>query len=532
MTAHVPNRRSGLSLILAGLLAAAFPGDAPAQDATTPDTGPLALEPDWTDSGGLPPGTWIDSVGAARFTAYVDDDNVLVPVACPPHSRVVVELRQVWGGTPRLAAVRDALGFQVPAPPAHLDRHRERTLPIPTGDRSVLVLVLASADREPAAFDVTLRWSPDPAEPDVKERPLPFAAGRTVLVTRAGTPPRAVLGGIGLLVEDPLHGVNVAWTGGSPSDALADAEQCANRFPGLVCAEPDILALLSDGDPEGSQSNRIVVGSEFGRAGYERQPALRALHSRGAHRRADGSGTIVAVLDTGVDASHPLLADHVLAGRDMIDGDDDAGEERDDVDSDGDGETSESFGHGTFVSGVVLAAAPAASILPVRVLDDDGRGTAAGVAAGIYFAVDRGADVINLSLGTQAYSQVLADAVKYARSHGVLIVAAAGNDGSRDLVDFPGTEPGVLSVTSLDGSGRRSGFANGRRGSTVAAPGRGIIGPFPGGRYGRGSGTSFAAPLVSGGAALLAQAHPELSGRTFERRMRRPFKLDLRRLAR
>jgi subtilisin family serine protease len=182
-------------------------------------------------------------------------------------------------------------------------------------------------------------------------------------------------------------------------------------------------------------------------------------------------------------------------------------EERDNVDQDGDSIVDEGYGHGTFVAGIVALVAPGARILPQRVLDSDGRGNVFTVAEAVYDSVAEGADVINMSFGTTGAveSKVLTEALKAAAKAGVVLVAAAGNDGSR-VKHYPAAVDGVLSVGALDAGG--TGLAPfSARGDWVdlAAPGQDVTSMLPCG-YGTWSGTSMAAPFVAGAAALDAGA--------------------------
>jgi subtilisin family serine protease len=220
---------------------------------------------------------------------------------------------------------------------------------------------------------------------------------------------------------------------------------------------------------------------------------------------------VVAVIDTGVDRDHPFLAGRVLEGIDFVDGDTDPREERNGVDDDGDGDVDEGYGHGTFVAGLILAVAPDARILPIRVLNSDARGEAAHVAEAVVFAADAGAHVINLSLGTLDEARIVRDAIHTARERGVLVVVAAGNEA--DQIQFPARYGNTLAVTAVDATGVAADFTNLGSQADLAAPGVDLIGPMPtdaGAFWARWSGTSFAAPLVSGAAALVRAADPTL----------------------
>ena len=220
-----------------------------------------------------------------------------------------------------------------------------------------------------------------------------------------------------------------------------------------------------------------------------------------------GDGIVVAVVDTGVDGTHPDLAGQVLPGYDF-------------VSSPTTGPTAgwnDGNSHGTHVAGIIAAkdnngvgitgVAPGASILPVRVLGNDGSGYASTVAAGIVAAADAGAQIINLSLGSSVGDPVLEAAVQYAQSEGSMLVAAGGNLNMRGWVTFdgesyPASYPGVLGVGSTNTDCGGIGGLH----LDVSAPGCLILSTIPGGGYARYSGTSMATPQVAGEMAILMSA--------------------------
>lgn len=220
---------------------------------------------------------------------------------------------------------------------------------------------------------------------------------------------------------------------------------------------------------------------------------------------ADGTGAVIAVLDTGV-APHPDLP-HVRPGVDLSGQDEPDG--RSDV-----------YGHGTHVAGIAAAAAddgygidgvaPGATVLPVKVLDDQGAGSYGAVAAGVSWAAAHGADVINLSLGGLEYPNELAAAVEYAHDLGVVVVAAAGNSRNQQVV-YPAALPGVVGVAATDRYDHQSWSSSWGQNVDMSAPGDSVLSTLPGGSWDTMSGTSMAAPHVAGAAALVFGQHPHWS---------------------
>ncbi len=219
----------------------------------------------------------------------------------------------------------------------------------------------------------------------------------------------------------------------------------------------------------------------------------------------NGADVTVAILDTGVDLEHPALVDalHVIASSDMIS----------DTDRPDDIGPGAAWGHGTHVAGVIHAIAPAARIMPLRVLDAQGRGNTFVLAYAIEYAIQQGADVINLSLGADCDSRTLTETVAAAVAQGVVIVAAAGNDASV-VPSCPASLPGVIAVAAVDEQRVRTSWSNYGPWIALAAPGEGITSTFPLGYaaeidaspgYASWSGTSMAAPFVAGAAALVIE---------------------------
>ncbi|RLL89266.1 peptidase S8, partial [Mesotoga sp. HF07.pep.5.2.highcov] len=222
-----------------------------------------------------------------------------------------------------------------------------------------------------------------------------------------------------------------------------------------------------------------------------------------------GDGVKVAILDTGIDPSHPDLAGRVSQGVDFT-------------------ETGSSFddnGHGTHVSGTVAAiysnnsgvygVAPSASLYAVKVLDSTGSGYLDWIIAGIEWAIANEIDVINMSLGTPSDVQPLEDACNAAYKADILIVAAAGNSGNkpgnRDTVEYPGGYASVIAVAASDSNDLRASFSSTGPDVELIAPGVSILSSIPGDGYAYYSGTSMASPHVAGVAALVLAARPTLT---------------------
>ncbi|MGW9192302.1 type VII secretion-associated serine protease mycosin [Micromonospora chersina] len=239
---------------------------------------------------------------------------------------------------------------------------------------------------------------------------------------------------------------------------------------------------------------------------------------------ATGAGVVVAVVDSGVDRSHPQLAGRVLDGVDFLD-------------PGGDG-TRDCAGHGTGVASIIAAAprpgvafrglAPDARILPVRVSEQqvvEGRESgrtvgAADFARAIRWAVDHDADVLNLSVVLYADDPAVRAAVAYAVRRDVVVVAAAGNlHDSGDPRPYPAAYDGVLGVGAIGADGTRAAFSQTGPYVDLVAPGGDVLMAAPRQGHHRAEGTSYAAPFVAGTAALLRQYRPELDAAEVARRI-------------
>jgi subtilisin family serine protease len=300
--------------------------------------------------------------------------------------------------------------------------------------------------------------------------------------------------------------------------AMCSALRSANPGTSIVC-EPNILfhSSRTPNDPR-----------------YSSLYAMPKINAPTAWDDTIGaSSVVVAVLDSGMDLSHPDLSPNISVNSGEIAGNG--------IDDDGNGFIDDRRGydfvnndanptddhlHGTHCAGTIGARGNNSEgvvginwqvgLLPVKVLDNNGDGFLSDVAAGIEYAADRGAAVINLSLGSESYSQTLQNAVSYAATQGVLIVAAAGNDGTNnDVVPiYPAslTSNAIMAVAATNSSDGLASFSNfGAISVDVGAPGVGIVSTVPINSYGTLSGTSMAAPLVAGLAALVKSANTSLT---------------------
>jgi subtilisin family serine protease len=267
------------------------------------------------------------------------------------------------------------------------------------------------------------------------------------------------------------------------SDALGvpQPEQYGARFsyayrvqrpPSPVEVAPEVYARLQSF----GQSARAIVGGAVA---------------------GDGAGVMVGLLDSGIQA-HPQFDDVSIVHINLV----------------GDGVDGPGAAHGTAVASIIAGSggiAPAAELLVVRVLDDQGLGNSFDVAAGIVRAVERGVQVLNLSLGVYQDTQLLREAVRYAHAHNVIMVAAAGNDAYTQM-PYPAAYPEVLSVTAVDRLGNHARFPNQSAQIDFAAPGVGVSAANGDQGAVLFSGTSAAAPFVSGTLASMLSSGEAQTG--------------------
>ena len=277
----------------------------------------------------------------------------------------------------------------------------------------------------------------------------------------------------------------------------------------VIDAERDIVI----SSPEGGGAT-LPLGSELLLFGViPDQDELVRIGAPAARARATGQGVRVAVVDSGVVATHASLVGRIESGGwDFVDQDSDPTDMPNGLDDDGDGLIDEGFGHGTFVSSLVLALAPDTTILPYRVLNSDSTGLASHVAAAITMAADAGVHAINLSLGMEHRSIAIGEAIVYAKDQGVMVIASAGNTGNEE-VTFPATISFATSVTSVGPLDVRAYFASYGSDMDLSAPGLELWGAYPVEQDTavQWSGTSFSAALVTGAFCLVRELRPAWS---------------------
>ena len=353
-----------------------------------------------------------------------------------------------------------------------------------------------------------------------------------------------VIGGLG----DPLNQLFVVSTPLDPTSLL----RILSTVQGIAHAEIDQLISLVGGS---NQVTRPLPTSLFDTNpksyytstvwnGYATQPAASIVGVPTAHSSFTGSG-IVADIDTGVDPNHPAFAGVLLTGYDFTRNQLGASELNDLSPSDfpspptacsppacQPGQVNQSsaafldqssaafldthpryaaFGHGTMVMGVIHLVAPTAKLLPLKAFGPDGTGLLSDILQAIYYAVGHEANAINMSFDFTMNSPELATALDYASTKALICAASAGNDGQQADPSTPSSmvypaalQNVVMGVASTTDTDTRSSFSNyGDAIVWVAAPGEGIVTTYPFSTYAAGWGTSFSAPFVSGGAALL-----------------------------
>jgi thermitase len=286
---------------------------------------------------------------------------------------------------------------------------------------------------------------------------------------------------------------NVKATGFSNMEGSTSADKTTTIVSGEMksAASEDALFLLS---AENEQNVLMMPNDPF----FSKQWALDQIHipiPNLWNSTAGGREVLIAILDTGIDRNHEDLKGKVIAEVNFTDSP----------------STNDLNGHGTHIAGIIAAnvdngigvagLAPTSKLLNVKVADDYGFCQATTVACGIIWAVDNGVNLINISLEIRNPSIDLEQAVNYAWDHGVLIIAAAGNQGNRSVI-YPAYYQNSIAVAATRPDGTLAPLSNYGDWVDMAAPGFNIYSTLPGNKYGYETGTSFATAYVTGLAAI------------------------------
>jgi len=356
----------------------------------------------------------------------------------------------------------------------------------------LLLCLLILAPTSAAGLDASSRSPLDPA--------APYVHGEILVQWRDGVTAAAARTAVmaqGLTVLQDIASLRVARLKVPSGEERTHIEKL-RQHPLIALAEPNYLAHAADGDSLNPNDTHWL-----------KQWNMRRIEAPPAWTLTTGKAeVIVAVLDSGVDTGHPDLGASLLAGYDFV---------NNDADPDDD------YGHGTHVTGIlgaqlnnalgVAGVAPGVSILPLKVLDDRGAGTYANISAAIQYAAANGVAVINLSLGGDAHSDIMEQAIHNAHDAGALLVASTGNQGQSGIT-YPARYAEVLAVAATDHYDWWPSYSNWGPEVDLAAPGGTSVdqvwSTWPGG-YGWEHGTSMAAPHVAGTAALICSVNPALT---------------------
>ncbi len=383
------------------------------------------------------------------------------------------------------------------------------------------------------------------------------AADQYILRAPAGSVPAIVARhGLNLVSPPDAHGVSVVSQSDArtPDQVVTEVQQDLD-VQGIESQNTAIIPELASG-LQLSQSTAAILDALAGATpvayfggwvwgSYANQAAAGLIRMADSHALATGVG-IIAVVDTGIDPNHPLLQGSLVPGYDFVNDIPGTASEWNDLPSSTSAVLAQvaatgtpvqvnqstaaildqstaaildttllpgAFGHGTMVAGIIHLVAPTAQIMPLKAFRADGSANLSDIVRAVYYAVDNGARVINMSFSMSSPSAELMKAINYATAHNVICVASVGNEGVETL-RFPASFRNVIGVASTDNTDARSVFSNyGEALADIAAPGEGIVTTYPGGHYAVVSGTSFSAPLVSGGVALMLQRDSNLNQR-------------------
>ncbi len=275
---------------------------------------------------------------------------------------------------------------------------------------------------------------------------------------------------------------------------------------------PELLQMSQSFPDQNAPAFLLGVSPEA----YYEQPAVHTTGRDSANLMSKGEDVVVGLIDNGIDFDHPLFEGSIETyGFDFVEDDDDPSEEPGDL-----------YGHGTFVAGLVKLVAPDARLVPLRAFQSDGYGSTYAISKAIYWAVEHDIDIVNLSFGLYSSYPTLEKAVEDAVRAGVVVVAAAGNDGV-PVASYPAAYDGVIAVGAIDTLELLADFSNFGDFLDVCAPGVNVYSSLAGEYdWGTWSGTSFAAPQVTGACALVLERERSLTPYDMEIHIRRTARTD------
>jgi thermitase len=281
-----------------------------------------------------------------------------------------------------------------------------------------------------------------------------------------------------------------------PADGRSLSDLCQD-----LCTDPRVVA-VENNNVMSLQATRYYFSHDGLSDQYVNTNVFNQIDDGPLAQWFAGTGVTVALLDTGADLTHPDLIGHLIAGYNFVANTSDPS---DVPDSSIDANDPSAVGHGTFNAGIIANVAPCAQIMPLKVLNGAGNGYLSDVLNAIHWAIDHHANVINMSFSSNQPSDLLNEAIDRAYDAGIVVVASAGND-STGAPYYPAACNHVLGVASVEADDTLSSFSNYGSSISFVAPGDGIRSAFWDGTYAVGAGTSFAAPFVTGLAALLFSA--------------------------
>ena len=294
---------------------------------------------------------------------------------------------------------------------------------------------------------------------------------------------------------DIIPDLNIYHIGYDPSQVEANEITQVQSAPGVQYIDLNYVNAMPVGNP--------WYGGQGFQTQYQQQYAITQTLGLQAQQLSTGAGVTVAVIDTGVAQGQMALASHLSNnGYDFI-----TNNGSNYVDDPTGGPAT---GHGTGVAGLVLLVAPNSTIMPLRVLDQNGQGNLWNVLKALDYAANNGAKVINMSLGSTVNTNSLTDLVAYAQQKGAVVVASAGNDNANTL-QYPCANSGVVCVAADDSNYVKASFSNYGSFVSVTAPGVALYTTYLNNSYATWSGTSMSSPLVAGGAALIISKYTTLT---------------------